>query len=56
MALQDAMGKIILHETQEWAQKVPIKNATIYSDMHYYNILHSELQNVSFHWEIIFRN
>lgn len=37
-------------------QITPTKNATIYSNIHYYDMLHSELQHVSFHWGTIFRN
>lgn len=42
--------KMVVKLSLKFSQITPIKNATMDSDNNYYNILHSELQNVSYHW------
>lgn len=41
--------KMVVKLSLKFSQITPIKNATMDSDNNYYNILHSELQNVSYH-------
>lgn len=41
--------KMVVKLSLKFSQITPIKNATMDSDNNYYNILHSELQNISYH-------